>query len=277
MTLRAATGLGPACLGPFCLSLVCLCLLASATAAQSPPLPPREQFRLFLLVGQSNMAGRGEVTAADTVPDPRVLMWSKDGAWVPAVDPMHFDKPAAGVGLGRSFAATLADADPNVTIGLIPAAVGGSPIDAWTPGAFYEPTASHPWDDALRRARAALDAGTLDGILWHQGESDATATLAPTYATKLHALIARWRAELQAPDVPFLAGQLGRFDGHPWDAFRVQVDRAHRELPGTVAHTAFIGAEGLTHNGDGVHFDAESYRELGRRYADAWLALRGAR
>lgn len=257
--------------------LVCVWLLAVTGAAQPPVLPSKEQFRLFLLVGQSNMAGRGDVTPADRVPHPRVLMWSKDGEWVPAVDPMHFDKPVAGVGLGRSFAIALADADPEVTIGLIPAAVGGSPIDAWTPGAFYEPTASHPWDDALRRARTALEDGTLDGILWHQGESDATPGLAPAYAAKLHDLIARWRTELRAPDVPFVAGQLGHFDGHPWDAFRAQVDRAHRELPGAVAHTAFVSSDGLTHRGDGVHFDAESYRELGRRYATAWLALRTPR
>lgn len=282
MTIHAAAREGrvrPASFGlvPVCIGLICLCLVAGAAQTQSPPLPPRERFRLFLLVGQSNMAGRGEVTAADRVPHPRVLMWSKDGTWVPAVDPMHFDKLVAGVGLGRSFATTLAEADPSITIGLIPAAVGGSPIDAWTPGAFYEPTASHPWDDAARRARAALDAGTLDGILWHQGESDATAALAPAYEAKLHALIARWRAELRVPDVSFLAGQLGRFDGHPWDAFRAQVDRAHRALPSTVARTAFVSAEGLTHNGDGVHFDADSYRTLGRRYAEAWLALRDAR
>jgi hypothetical protein len=164
MTVRLSCGL----------CLVFLWLLAGTGAAQSRLLPSKEQFRLFLLVGQSNMAGRGDVTPADRVPHPRVLMLSKDGVWVPAVDPMHFDKPVAGVGLGRSFAIALAEADPDVTIGLIPAAVGGSPIEAWVPGAFYEPTASHPWDDALRRAGAALGDGTLDGIRWHQGESDAT-------------------------------------------------------------------------------------------------------
>ena len=108
-------------------------------------------------------------------------MLDKQRAWVPAVDPMHFDKPIAGVGLGRSFAARIADAQPGVTIGLIPAAVGGSPIDAWQPGVYYEPTKSHPWDDAIARARVALASGTLKAILWHQGESDATPDLAPGY------------------------------------------------------------------------------------------------
>lgn len=247
-------------------------ILPDAHAA-APSLPPKENFHLFLLVGQSNMAGRGVVAPADKIPRPRVLMLDKSGAWVPAVDPLHFDKPAAGVGLGRSFAEAIAAATPGVTIGLIPCAVGGSPIDAWSPGFYYQPTQSHPWDDALRRAQLALPAGTLKGILWHQGESDSNRELAPAYAAKLHALIARFRAELRAPNVPFIVGQLGRFAGAPWNEFKTEVDRAHRELPAKVPHTAFVSAEGLTDKGDNTHFDSESCREFGRRYAEAYLKL----
>jgi hypothetical protein len=249
-------------------------LCTVAAAAQTPSLPSKETFHLFLLIGQSNMAGRGVVTPDDTKTHPRVLALTKGGQWEPAADPIHFDKPAAvGVGLGRTFGMTIAEAMPGVTIGLIPCAVGGSPIDAWQPGAFYPPTKSHPWDDALRRARLALQAGTLKGILWHQGESDANAELAPKYEAKLHDLIARLRAELRAPNVPFIAGQLGQFPDNPWNALKRQVDQVHRNLPRAVPHTAFVSSEGLKHKGDKVHFDAESYRELGRRYARAYLEL----
>lgn len=258
---------------PTVLFLLGLAFAANLTA-QTPVLPPKESFHLFLLVGQSNMAGRGVPTPADRTPHPRVLMLDKAGAWVPAIDPMHFDKPAViGVGPGRAFGVAIAEAFPGATIGLIPCAVGGSPIDAWRPGSFYEATKTHPWDDAIRRARIALRAGTLKGIVWHQGESDSTAALAPAYAAKLHALVARFRAELAAPAVPFLAGQLGKFTDAPWDAFRTQVDLAHRELPRNAPHTAFVSADGLKHKGDKVHFDADSARELGRRYAAAYLEL----
>lgn len=247
--------------------------VSNAPAAAATP-PARENFHLFLLVGQSNMAGRGTVTPADQVGHPRVLMLSQAGEWVPAVDPMHFDKPAVvGVGLGRTFGLRLAEANPGVTIGLIPCAVGGSPIDSWRPGVFYPPTKSHPWDDALRRAKQALTAGRLMGILWHQGESDSTAELAPGYQDKLHDLISRLRTELNAPTVPFVAGQLGRFADAPWNEFKTVVDRAHRDLPRLVPATAFVSSDGLNHKGDKVHFDADSYRELGRRYADAYLSL----
>lgn len=222
------------------------------------------------------MAGRGVVAAEDKALHPRVLMLNQAGEWVPAVDPLHFDKPgAAGVGLGRSFADRIAAANPGITIGLIPCAVGGSPIDSWKPGVFYPPTKSHPWDDALKRSQLALKSGVLKGILWHQGESDSQEPLAAAYESKLHNLIARFRAELHASEVPFIAGQMGVFADAPWNEARKQVDQVHRDLPGKVARTAFVSAEGLKHKGDKVHFDAPSYREFGRRYAEAFLKLTG--
>ena len=250
-----------------------LLLLNAIASAQDAALPTREKFHLFLLVGQSNMAGRGIVADEDKTPHPRVLMLNKAGEWTPAIDPLHFDKSAAGVGLGKTFGIRIAEANPGITVGLIPCAVGGSPIDAWQPGAFYTPTKSHPWDDAMQRTQLALKAGTLKGILWHQGESDSNEKLAATYEGKLHDIIARFRKELNAPEVPFIAGQMGLFADSPWDDAKKQVDKAHRDLPGAVKQTAFVSAEGLKHKGDRVHFDAASCREFGSRYAEAFSKI----
>jgi len=186
---------------------------------------------------------------------------------------LHFDKPGAGTGLGKTFAIEIAAANPDIVVGLIPCAVGGSPIDSWRPGEFYPATKSHPWDDAIRRAKLAMKSGVLKGILWHQGESDSKDTLATTYEPKLHDLISRLRKELDAPKVPFLVGQLGQFSDQPWDNARKQVDQAHRNLPSRIPHTAFVSSEGLRHKGDKVHFDTASYREFGKRYAQAFLRL----
>lgn len=259
---------------PLASRLAALIVLATARLFAAD-LPDKEHFHLYFLVGQSNMAGRGSVEAQDKEPLPRVLMLNKAGEWVPAVDPLHFDKTAAGVGIGRSFAKIIAAANPGVTIGLIPAAVGGSPIDAWQPGYYYQPTQSHPWDDAIVRAKIALRSGTLKGILWHQGESDSNKELAPAYEAKLHNLIERMRAELNAPKVPFIVGQLGKFEGSPWNEFKLKVDQAHRELPQKVPNTAFVSAEGLSDKGDKTHFNSASYREFGKRYAEAYLKLAG--
>jgi hypothetical protein len=243
------------------------------SSAADSPLPAKENFHLFLLVGQSNMAGRGVVEAQDKVVNPRVLMLNKEGQWVPAIDPLHFDKAAAGVGLGKTFGQIIADANPGVTIGLIPCAVGGSPIDSWKPGVFYPPTKSHPWDDMVKRVELALPAGTLKGILWHQGESDSQPELAEAYAGKLHDLVKRMRDLVKSPEVPFIAGQMGKFEGVPWKPETTMVDQAHRDLPKQVPHTAFVSAEGLHHKGDKVHFDSASFRELGKRYAATYLKM----
>lgn len=248
-----------------------------AVRGEEVVLPDKAEFHLFLLVGQSNMAGRGIVEEVDRVAHPRVMTLSQAGKWVPAVDPIHFDKSAAGVGLGKTFGEMVAEARPGVVIGLIPCAVGGSPIETWQPGVIDEATRSLPWDDMMRRIKVALPAGTLKGILWHQGESDSKAERAENYEAKLDALVARIRAATEAPTVPFVLGQMGRFDDKPWSREHEIVNLAHQTLPNRVPNTAFVSSDGLKHKGDKIHFDAESCRELGRRYAKAYLGMSDGR
>jgi hypothetical protein len=239
-------------------------------------LPERSRLHLFLLVGQSNMAGRGDVEAVDRQVLARVIALDAAGRWVPAVDPIHWDKPSAGVGLARSFAVEYLKTHPGVSVGFIPAACGGSPISTWEPGKYFVDTNSHPYDDALARARAAQRQGTLQGILWHQGESDRSAELAPRYRQALLALIGRFRQDLKASDVPFVIGQLGQFPGAgPWDEWARAVDQAHRDVAASVPATAFVSSDGLSSKADNLHFDARSLREFGRRYAVAFAAVQG--
>lgn len=242
-----------------------------APRMQAPAVPA--SMELFLLAGQSNMAGRGTVADEDRVAHPRVWMFTGDLRWTPAVDPMHFDKPIAGVGPGRSFGLALARARPGAHIGLIPSAVGGSPVTAWSPGVLYEETGAHPWDDAIGRTRAAMRAGELKAILWHQGESDATAGAAPHYEERLRSLITRFREEFESPALPFIVGQLGRFEGRPWNEWYRQVDEAHRRVASHVLNVAYVSSEGLADNDDNLHFSADAARELGRRYAAAYLEI----
>lgn len=239
--------------------------------AADPAQPPaKEKFRLYLLIGQSNMAGRGVVEEQDQQPHPRVLMLTKDEAWAPAVDPLHFDKSIAGVGLGSTFGRAMADADPTITVGLIPCAVGGTPLARWQKdGDLYK--------QAVARAKKAMGDGTLAGILWHQGEGDSgNEETANSYGARLAQMIVDLRAELGAGDVPFVAGQLGEFlakekNGQPsyWPVVNDQI----ASLPGRVKNTAVVSSTGLQHKGDGVHFDSPSLREFGRRYAAAMQKL----
>lgn len=253
---------------------LCVALLAlGQPEAASMPQGVPGRMQLFLLAGQSNMAGRGDVADQDRAPHPRVWMFNQAGLWAPAVEPMHFDKPIAAVGPGRAFGVALADANPDARIGLIPTAVGGSPITSWEPGVLYKETGAYPWDDAIRRLRAALPQGELRAILWHQGESDGTDAAAPLYEARLRTLIARFRAESGQPNLPFIIGQLGRFEGKPWTNGYQIVDAAHQRVAADTPDVAFVSSEGLRDKGDQLHFSADSARELGRRYARAYQRL----
>lgn len=140
-------------------------------------------------------------------------------------------------------------------------------------GALDSATKTHPYDDALARMRVALRAGRVRAILWHQGESDATPALSVLYAAKLRALIARFRTDLGQPNLPFVIGQLGRFEGKPWTAEVQRVDSVHRAIAASVPNVAYVSSEGLRDKGDKLHFDAASARAFGERYAAAYLAL----
>jgi hypothetical protein len=250
----------------------------------APPTRP-DKFRLYILAGQSNMAGRGLLEAADTLPNRHVLRLNARGQWEIAQDPIHFDKAIAGVGPGLTFGHLLAAADTSIVIGLIPCAVGGSGIEAWTPGAYFADTQSHPYDDALARARAAQQVGTLAGIIWHQGETDSSPERSLLYAQKLTALIARFRADLQQPTLPFVAGQLPAFQGEYVDAAGVRhmnpsvarLNAALASLRKKVPHYAVVSVAGTTDRGDHLHFDARSARLLGQRYAQAMQQLQRQR
>ncbi|MBC2604408.1 sialate O-acetylesterase [Puniceicoccus vermicola] len=259
-------------------SLLCLAIsfstgLGYAVADVSESLPSKDKFHLFLLAGQSNMAGRGKVAPEDKIPNPRILMLSENGEWVPAVDPIHFDKSIAGVGPGRSFAEAIADEQEDVVIGLIPAACGGSSITKWVPGGYHEQTKSYPYDDAVSRTKRAMQDGTLKGILWHQGEADVSGKRAANYEKNLNVLMNRFRTEFSDPNLPILVGQLGQFPTRPWNADTFQVDRALRDFAMETDYAGFVSSDGLTCKPDNTHFDAKSQREFGRRLAEAYLKL----
>lgn len=248
-----------------------LCSVVPAQDTRKAPLK-RKDLELFLLIGQSNMAGRGAVETWDQQPLPNVFVLDKEMRWIPATDPLHYDSPKiVGAGLGRSFAKTLLIIRPSAVIGLIPAAVGGASLDQWQPeGALFR--------DAVTRAREALKSGTLRAILWHQGESDAQKQeLSSTYSGRFVEFIRSLRQELGSGDVPVLVGQLGEFTNFP---FASSINEQLALLPLKVPNCAFVSSAGLRDKGDQVHFNTSSLREFGRRYAialfglePAWMAL----
>lgn len=77
---------------------------ASVCSMESGKEPPPGAVCMFLLAGQSNMAGRAQISE-ECSEEPRILALSRDGKWKTARDPLHDDKPEkAGVGPGLAFA-----------------------------------------------------------------------------------------------------------------------------------------------------------------------------
>jgi len=247
-------------------------ILLTLSATNVPGETPDPNFQLYLLIGQSNMAGRGAVDPESKQTDPRVEMLTKELTWKPATDPLHFDKAAAGVGPGLSFGKEMAKANPKVRIGLIPCAVGGTSIKVWVPGMLDTATKTHPYDDMLARVKAAQKTGVLAGIIWHQGESDRSSKV--DYGQSLTDLIALLRKDFNDPDLPFVAGELTSFN--PKEANGGNKSKFNEVVQGlatSVKNYTCVSGDGLKDKGDRLHYDTESARILGKRYAEKMIEL----
>ena len=58
----------------------------------------------ILMIGQSNMAGRGFINEVPMICNERILMLRNAG-WQMMAEPINYDRPNAGIGLAGSFAA----------------------------------------------------------------------------------------------------------------------------------------------------------------------------
>ena len=200
-------------------------------------------------------------------------MLNKAGEWVPAKSPLHFDKSVAGTGMGLTFGKIIAQKGSR-KIGLIPCAVGGTSISMWMPGAFDKVTKTHPYDDAIKRTKVALKNGELKGILWHQGEGDASKEKTTRYEQRFDSLMFHLQHDLPVDisSIPIVVGELGRFycernsGGNEINQVLKQIAKTHKNID-------IVSSKGLVHKGDSVHFDAASQRELGKRYAEKVIEL----
>ena len=274
-------------------------LLVPALLAGCASVLPRHDaanVEVVLLVGQSNMSGRGQgddpLQGVATLPG--LLMWDPATAQLTAArEPMpHQDLGARPVtaGPGLSFGRRwLAQAVPGTRVVLVPAAYGGTGFSdragSWrVTGATISPLtveAVARTNAAMRALRASGASVRLTAILWHQGETDGGNAMPPAaYTSELVALAGYLRGHLDGASAhtPFVVGQYvpGQIAGSAALAALANVNRA---LPQQLAHSACVGSEGMHGNPapDAIHFDAASQRVMGERYAAALAALlRGA-
>ncbi len=215
----------------------------------------------FLLIGQSNMAGRGFIGEVEPINNHNLYVL-RNGCWREMYVPVNGDRPFSGICLAESFADECAKVY-NTDIGLIACADGGTSLEQWQPGGLL-------YDHAVCQATLAMRTSTLAGVLWHQGESDCGADKYPYYEEKCLCIFESLKKDLKLEQVPFLVGGLGDFlKDCPADV-KLQnytyVNEALKSLAARKDYIGYVPAEGLTSNPDNLHFNAKSLREFGLRY-----------
>ena len=229
---------------------------------------------IWVIAGQSNASGTGLGYVEDP-PTLGVHLFGNDETWQLACHPIEdatlsrhpitvhgvFQAHSAWLTFGRRLLDELGH-----PIGLIPTALGGSPLSMWEPakqGLLY-----HNLLDMVGRA-----GGRVRGVIWYQGESDAQPALVATYAERFTAFIDQLRRDLDSPELPVLCAQLGRVVA-PGDAQRAacwtQLREIQRRLAGTIDQLWLVPAVDLPLS-DEIHLSAASNVQLGHRFADQAL------
>jgi hypothetical protein len=239
-----------------------------------------ERVDIYLLLGQSNMKGRGDIPAEQTTDPLIVNMNMENDLWYEAEHPLHKagvpdlidGSDNAGVGPGLDFAKTLLSQTNGVRIALVPCAIGGSWINLWQPGRDFYTNAIYRAQKAL--ADAPPGVARIKGVLWLQGESDSTDARYAAYSGKLSTLVQSLRADLNEPDLPFIACTIGTFINSP-DYPRVQeINYDLLSLPQREPYTACVDARDLSgHIGDNMHYNTASQEIIGARFAAEYAAL----
>lgn len=233
---------------------------------------PTRDMDIYLLIGQSNMGGRGPITPEVSGVIPGVFVLRAEDDWVPAQNPINVYSTIQGgsinkMGPGYSFAIEMRNNVPDKQIGLVSNARGRTGLAQWMPGTNY-------YNEAVKHVRLAMEYGTLRGILWHQGEEDTKdAANIPIYLDSIRVMIQSLRDDLGAPDLPFVAGELYRKEAARYNDFN-RMMRAG--FPGLLPKTDLVLSEGATALSDNVHFDTEGQRLMGERYAEKMFNLLNA-
>lgn len=232
-------------------------------------IPKKKDVWVFMMAGQSNMAGRGFVEPQDTVSSERILTLNKSNEIILAKEPLNFYEPTMnGLDCGFSFAKELLKQVPdNVSILLVPTAVGGSSISKWVGDSIHRNVQLRT--NFYDKINLAKEYGSIKGILWHQGESDANKNCIPEYENRLSHLFSTFRAYAGNKKLPILIGELGSYSNNKsnWLLINAQIEN----YAATHKYTYLISTSDLINRGDHLHFDSQSQREMGQRFAHAYL------
>ncbi|KAJ3678465.1 hypothetical protein LUZ60_002268 [Juncus effusus] len=230
---------------------------------------------IFILAGQSNMAGRGGVrenhwdhfVPPESQPNQAIQRLSRAECWEEAREPLDWDidvNKTCGVGPGMAFANSISNSAKQAgwgVIGLVPCAVGGTSILQWTRGTIL-------YNQMISRANRALTAGggTIGAVLWYQGESDTVKKEdAELYFTRFERFISDVRMDLNLPNLPYIQVGLASGEGPYVEIVR----KAQKEIK--LPNVKYVDAMGLKLENDHLHLTTKSQVQLGKMLARSYL------
>ncbi|HEY3371119.1 MAG TPA: sialate O-acetylesterase [Prolixibacteraceae bacterium] len=271
-----------------------LIFLAGLLFSNGKAFSQDSNFYIYLCFGQSNMEGNARIEAQDTFSvDPRFqVMETIDcpnlnrtkGNWYTALPPLCRCRTGLTPAdyFGRMMVANL---PKDIKVGVINVAVGGCKIELFDKDNYpsYVSTApgwminmikdydGNPYGQLVEMARLAQKDGVIKGILLHQGESNTNDTL---WTRKVKAVYENLLKDLnlKAENVPLLAGEMVNLDQGGACA---SMNKIIATLPQTISSSYVIPSVGCIGAPDHLHFKAEGYRTLGKRYAVKMLSILG--
>ena len=248
-------------------------------------------FYIFLCFGQSNMEGNARFQPQDTTVDNRFQVLEAvdcpdlgriKGNWYTAVPPLC--RCRTGLTPVDYFGRTLiANLPKNIRVGVINVAIGGCKIELFDKDNYqsYVSTSpdwlknmvreydGNPYARLVDMAKLAQKDGVIKGILMHQGESNTNDTLWPQKVKGVYDNLLK-DLNLKVNSVPLLAGEMVNADQGGACA---SMNKIIATLPTVIPNSYVIPSTGCTGIPDHLHFTADGYRELGKRYAAQMLSI----
>jgi len=250
-------------------------------------------FYIFLCLGQSNMEGAARIEPQDTTVDDRFMVLEAvncpnlgrtKGNWYTAVPPLC--RCQTGLSPADYFGRTMVEHLPKkIRVGVINVSIGGCKIELFDKDNYqdYVSTApawminmineydGNPYARLVEMAKLAQRDGIIKGILLHQGESNTNDSIWPQKVKIVYDNLMN-DLNLNPENVPLLAGEMVSADEGGACASMNAIIAA---LPQAIANSYVISSDGCTGKPDHLHFTAEGYRMLGRRYAARMLSILG--
>lgn len=249
-------------------------------------------FHIYLCFGQSNMEGNAAIEGKDRVGvDPRFMMMAavdmpsskrKKGEWYTAYPPLCRDY--TGLTPADYFGRTMVENLPeSIKVGVINVAVGGASIDLFDQDKcadyikkeadwfknYCSEYGNDPYKVLVTMAKKAQQNGVIKGILLHQGctnngQKDWPVRVKRIYVRLLHDL------GLNEEETPLLIGELLSQEqgGICWGHNSV-IAKTHPVIPNSYV----VSSKDCPGASDGLHFTAEGYRMIGKRYAEKMLEI----